>query len=106
MPRVGMNISHKAKRVSGSTSRAETLAGVVGKELTRLVAMRMAEILYGGIQIPMRGKPPTELLIYQQENAAFSIPIDHYTDWNDFFERAVGLKGIPQDRHQRLYVLV
>ena len=34
------SISHKAKHVSGSTSRAGTLAGVLGKELTQLVAMR------------------------------------------------------------------
>ena len=33
------------------------------------------------------------------------IPIEQWTDCRDFFELSVGLKGVPQYRHQRLYVL-
>ena len=44
-------------------------------------------------------------LIEIQDTAAFAIPIDHWSDCRDFLELSVGLKGVPQDRHQRLYVL-
>ena len=45
------------------------------------------------------------MLIETQDNVSFCVPIDHWTDCRDFFELSVGLKGVPQDRHQRLYVL-
>ena len=98
-------VSHKSKRVSGSTSRAETLAGCLGKELAQLIAVRLTEVLGGGIQLPLDSPAPVSLLIQIQEDAAFVVPIDHYTDCRDFFQLAVGQKGVPQDRHQRLYVM-
>ena len=48
------SLSHKAKRVSGSTSRAETLAGVVGKELAQMIAMRLTELFAPGLQLPLK----------------------------------------------------
>ena len=99
------SLSHKAKRVSGSTSRAETLAGVVGKELAQMIAMRLTELFAPGISLPMKQPATMAMLIQIQDNAEFFVPIDHWTDCRDFFELSVGLKGVPQDRHQRLYVL-
>ena len=45
-------VSRKATRVSSSTSRAETLGCVTGKELGQLTAQRLTEILFGGILWP------------------------------------------------------
>ena len=56
-------ISHKAKRVSSSTSTAETLAATVGKEVSQLVAIRLTEVLARGIEIPMKCVNPLSVLI-------------------------------------------
>ena len=79
------SLSHKAKRVSGSTSRAETLAGVVGKELAQMIAMRLTELFAPGIQLPLHDGTTMSQLIQIQDNAEFAIPIDHWTDSRDFF---------------------
>ncbi|CAE7557756.1 RE2, partial [Symbiodinium sp. CCMP2456] len=89
----------KAKRISYSTSHAETLAAVSGLEAGTLVSVRLAELLYSP-------EPPTlQSLIAQQERGVEGLPIDSYTDCRDFFELAFGDKNAPQDKNQRLYVL-
>ena len=98
------SLSHKAKRVSFSTSHAETLAAIAGKELSQLIAIRLAECFSPGCQWPLREKVTLNMLIHLQETAAWPIPIDHFTDCRDLYELMTGERGIPQDRHQRLYV--
>ena len=60
----------KAKRISYSTSHAETLAAVSGLEAGTLVSVRLAELLYSP-------RPPTlQGLIAQQERGVRDLPID------------------------------
>ena len=88
------SLSHKAKRVSSSTSTAETLSATIGKEIAQLVAMRMTEVFGTGIQTSLRGNASAGLgpagvlseLISIQEVAAWAIPIDHFTDCRDLFQ--------------------
>ena len=61
------SVSHKAKRVSNSTSTSETLAAVIGKELGQLVALRLTEIVGAGVQLPLNTASPLSLLIEIQE---------------------------------------
>ena len=82
-------ISHKAKRVSSSTSMAETLVANLGKELAQLVAMRLTEILGHGLQFPYKIRTPLKLLVEVQEQAAWALPIDHCTDCKDVFEQSL-----------------
>ena len=89
----------KAKRISYSTSHAETLATVSGMETGSLVAVRLAEILF----VPSR--PSLQSLLVCQEQGIRELPIDHMTDCRDVFELASGEKAIPQDKGQRLYIL-
>ncbi len=98
-------LAHKAKRISSSTSLAETLAAVLGQEMCQLVALRLTEILGAGIQLPMHTASPLNLLKKSQESGDWCIPIDHFTHCRDLFQLSVGEKGVPQDRHQRLYIL-
>ena len=73
----------KAKRISYSTSHAETLAAVSGLETSSLVAVRLAEVLY------MSKRPSIQGLLACQEGG----------------ELASGDKSVPQDKGQRLYIL-
>ena len=98
-------ISHKAKRVSSSTSMAETLAAVHGKEIAQLVAVRLTEILGHGTLTPWMKPTPLTLFIEIQEQGLYVVPIDHMTDCHDLFQLAIGEKGVPQDRYQRVYVM-
>ena len=98
-------VSHKSKRVSSSTSMAETLIANFGRELAQLVGVRMTEILGHGMQTPFKVQTPLKLLIEIQESAAWALPIDQCTDCKDVFELITGQKGVPQDRYQRVYVM-
>ena len=89
----------KAKRISYSTSHAETLAAVSGLEASTLVSVRLAEILFS------RQKPTLQSLIIAQEGGIPQLPVDDLTDCRDFFELASGDRSTPQDKNQRLYVL-
>ena len=89
----------KAKRISYSTSHAETLAAISGLEASTLVAVRLAELMY----IP--GKASLQALIATQEQGIPRFPTDCYTDCRDFFELSSGDKSVSQDKNQRLYIL-
>ena len=96
------SLGRKGKRVAPSTSSAETNAAVSAKEVAQLVAMRLTEVMYTGIGWPLRERVSLSLLITIQEKGAFVVPIDNFTDCQDLFDL---VKGTPQDRHQRLYVM-
>ena len=89
----------KAKRISYSTSHAETLAGISGLEASTLVAVRIAEMFY------LRRPASLQALLACQEYGVKQLPVDTYTDCRDFFELCSGNGNIPQDKNQRLYVL-
>ena len=88
----------KAKRVSYSTSHAETLAAISGLEAASLVTVRLAELLY----VP---KPSFHSLLAVQERGVRQLPIDDLGDCRDLYELVCGDRGITQDKGQRLYVL-
>ena len=88
----------KAKRVSYSTSHAETLAAISGLEAASLVTVRLAELLY----VP---GPSIHSLLAAQERGVRQLPIDDLGDCRDLYELVSGDRGITQDKGQRLYVL-
>ena len=98
-------ISHKAKRVSSSTSTAETIAANLGKEFGQLVNLRLTETLGNGILTKLHMPWNLNDLIQVQEQVLYILPVDHVTDCRDLFQLVVGEKGIPQDRYQRVYVM-
>ena len=88
----------KAKRISHSTSHAESLAAHGSLTGAELLAMRYTEIfLAPNARI-------TDLLWYD-DHAVYDLPIDHVTDCFDLVELVSGTRGVPQDRSQRLLVL-
>ena len=94
--------SKRSKRISRSTSHAETLACVSTMQHEQLIALRYTEVLTGccvGIRRPLA------TLMDINDRAAFLIPIDHCTDCFDLFQLVCGLKGIPTDKTQRLAIL-
>ena len=89
----------KAKRISYSTSHAETLAAISGHEASVLVNVRLSEMLH-------KDKRPTpQQLAAIQEVGNPQLPIDDYRDCNDVYQLVTGSKTLPQDKQQRIYVL-
>ena len=98
--------SGKSKRISHSTSHAETLSACTACSTAQMVAMRLTEI-YSQFQ-PIPQQPHLtrlQQLIDMQDRGAYIIPIDHYTDCKDFWELCCGIRGVPSDKSQRLAVL-
>jgi hypothetical protein len=93
--------SQKSKRISHSTSHAETLASAKAIPLAQLVAMRCSEPEFS---LTMRNSSPLSVLELQ-ENGRCPIMIDAYVDCMDLWELCCGLRGTPQDKSQRLGVL-
>jgi hypothetical protein len=92
--------STKSKRVSSSTSHAETLSAVAGQDIAQILALRLTEALGGR-------ERPTSLaqLTDAAENGKWVLPVDHCTDCFDVYDLITGTKGTPQDKSQRLYVM-
>ena len=89
----------KAKRISYSTSHAETLAAINGHESAILVSIRLSEMLH-------KDKSPSlQQLAALQEAGNMQLPIDDYGDCNDVFQLVTGCKTLPQDKSQRIYIL-
>ena len=91
--------STKAKRISYSTSHGETLAALSGLECGTLVSTRLAEITFA------KTKPTIAQLLAVQERGNAWFPLDSHTDCKDFYELSTGLRSMPQDKSQRLYIL-
>ena len=89
----------KAKRVSYSTSHAETLSMVGGVEASTLVMIRLTEIDMASPQ------PTIKELIKIQEQGNPKLPMDFYGDCADVWQLVTGSKTLPQDKGQRLYIL-
>ena len=89
----------KAKRISYSTSHAETLAAISGHEAAVLVSVRISEMLH-------KIKNPTlQQLAAIQETGNPQLPLDDYGDCNDVFQLVTQCKTLPQDKSQRIYIL-
>ncbi len=67
-------ISRKAKRISYSTSHAETLSACGGLELGQLIALRLAEVL------SRVKKFNAEQMIALGERGGWPVPIDQMAD--------------------------
>ena len=90
---------NKAKRISYSTSHGETLAAINGLESSSLVALRLGELLIN------EKKPTLHQLAALQEQGVPFLPVDCYTDCRDFYELTTGVKSMPQDKGQRIYIM-
>ena len=90
--------SGKAKRVSHSTSHAETLSAYSTLSTTEQVAERYTELTAPHV-------PSVDELIQMSSRGSYELPVHHFTDCMDLVELATGLRGCPQDRSQRLIVL-
>ena len=105
--------SQKAKRLSQSTSHAETLSQLSCTAVAECVAMRYTEIILawskGGVDIRgtslHKGTPTLERLMEADLQGESAVPVDSWTDCLDLLELTTRLKGVPQDRHQRLAIL-
>jgi hypothetical protein len=88
----------KAKRISHSTSHAESLAAHTALTGAELLAMRHTEIfICPGARI--------DDLLWYEDHAIYDLPVDHITDCFDMVELITGHRGVPQDRSQRLLIL-
>ena len=92
----------KSRRVSHSTSVAETLAAARGISMGQLLAVRYTEF-----DILRRSNSPvTPLMLLQlQDSAQIPMPVDMIIDCMDCWELCCGYRGIPQDKSVRLAIL-
>ncbi len=88
--------STKSKRVSTSTSHAETLSAVRGTDNAQMVAIRLTEMLDFSVGMLPKERRIQELMS-RQHDGRFVVPVDHCTDCGDLFELVAGKKGVPQD---------
>ena len=90
--------SNKAKRVSHSTSHAESLAMVSSVHTSITLALRLEE---------QSSIYPLSLdeMIDLQDCGRWQVPIDIFSDCYDLIQLLTGSKGVPQDKTQRLIVL-
>ena len=94
--------SNKAKRVSHSTSHAETNSAARAIPLGQLTALRITE---PDIALTTGKTITPTFLMHLQDESRLWIPHDHIIDAMDLWELACGMRGIPQDKSQRLGVL-
>ena len=80
----------------------ETNCGLSVVSNAQMVAMRLTEM-----HVILRGSVSQRIavLIDMNERGQYIIPVDHLTDCKDLYELVTGLKGVPQDKQQRLPVM-
>ena len=88
----------KAKRISHSTSHAESLTAHNCLTDAETISMRFTEIF------SQQKLNITDLIKYE-DMAVYDLPIDHLTDCMDLVDLWTGQRGAPQDRSQRLIIL-
>ena len=93
--------SQKSKRVSHSTSHAETLAAAKGIPMGQIIGLRLTEPEVVHTYTVRRPLDLQEML----DAGRLPIPIDACVDCMDLWELCCGLRGTPQDKSQRLGVL-
>ena len=95
--------STKSKRVSHSTSHAETNAAARGIPIGQIIQLRLCEPDLRILELPQALTPMR--LLEMGDIAHRQIPHDHYIDCMDLWELSCGMRGIPQDKSQRLGIL-
>ena len=90
----------KAKRVSHSTSHAESLALYSVLQFAETVAMRLTETTF-----PQLYAPSMNDLILMESHGLYDLEIVALTDCHDLVDLLTGTRGTPQDRSQRLIIL-
>ena len=93
--------SQKSKRISHSTSHAETLTAAKGIPLGQIIGSRLTE---PEVMHTYNIKRPLELQ-EMLDAGRLPIPVDAWIDCMDLWELCCGLRGTPQDKSQRLGVL-
>ena len=93
---------HKSKRISNSTSHAETLSCVTSSLTAQMIALRITEILYGSW---LKGSSRLNTLLEWQDQGLFILPVWLITDCKDLLELVTGHRGVPSDKSQRLSIL-
>ena len=93
--------SQKSKRISHSTSHAETLAAAKGIPMGQIIGLRLTEPEAVHMYHVRRPLDLQEML----DAGRLPIPIDAWIDCMDLWELCCGLRGTPQDKSQRLGVL-
>ena len=93
--------SQKSKRISHSTSHAETLAAAKGIPMGQIIGLRLCEPEVVHTYQVRRPLDLQEML----DAGRLPIPIDAWVDCMDLWELCCGLRGTPQDKSQRLGVL-
>ena len=92
--------ARKAKRISHSTSHAESLSAYGALTAAETVALRQTEV-----NAPRHVALPMEKLIQMEQAGRYDMLIYHLTDCHDLVDLVVGHRGTPQDRSQRLIIL-
>ena len=90
--------SRKAKRISHNTSHAEGLANYAVCTHLEMIQLRQTEM-----HSPTQLSPDAMLMI--SDGNLMDMPADVETDCNDLFELCTGVRGVPQDRTQRLIIM-
>ena len=88
----------KAKRISYSTSHAETLAICSGKDIAVMINLRLTELLAQPLMTSVQQSITT------LEHGRLVLPLDQMTDCNDAYELITGGRPLPDDKTQRLYI--
>ena len=86
--------SSKAKRVSYSTSHAETNAAAKAIPMGQMIALRYSE---PELVAKSNRKITPSMLEALQEEGKCPLVHDHFTDCMDLWELSCGMRGIPQD---------
>lgn len=90
----------KSKRVSHSTSHAETNAAARGVPIGQIIQLRLCEPDLRIHELPQALTPMR--LLEMGHTTHRQIAHDHYIDCMDLWELSCGLRGVPQDKSQRL----
>jgi hypothetical protein len=90
--------SRKAKRISHNTSHAESLANYAVCTHLEMIQLRQTE-MHSQYQLT------PDRMLYIADAMKLDMPADVQTDCNDLFELCTGIRGIPQDRTQRLIIM-
>ena len=95
-------LSNKAKKVAHSTSMGETNCALSVVSNAQMIALRITEMQ---MDEHIEQKDRIQKMMQINTSGAYEIPLDHWTDCKDVFELVTGLKGVPQERLQRLPIM-
>ena len=96
--------ARRATRVSHSTSHAETLSCVGCSQVAILIATRLTEI-YAQLLLPGVATLRAHHLLQLQDQNMCVLPVDQVTDCMDLFELVTNVRGLSNDKAQRLAIL-